>query len=169
MEHYRIPAHRAATSGQPGTSSTRRSVDNDVISPGAACRIVWKTCAHCGEPLAARRRSQTVHFGCQYQANRHKARQRYREDVDQLGPVYDRMDRTTQMDMLDRLHQATYRDQELTMTRAHRSCCKWTKSEDRLLTTYPDRPARELALLLGRSLYAIRKRRCALGLTHAED
>jgi len=64
--------------------------------------------------------------------------------------------------LLDRLHAADRRDATFTREEAEHAGTPWDADEDAYVLAHLREPAREVALQLGRSLWAVRNRRVAL-------
>lgn len=159
-----------------------------IIARGWACPLAWETCTECGRPVCgpARYPRRTAHVGCEGARNARLQRQ-YRtagraqkstpyvaawrrqnpernaelrqQELARMRALWPALPPERQEELLDRAHEADQRDQALTAERANSSGERWTEEEDRYLLEHPKEPAREAALKLGRTLWAVRDRR----------
>lgn len=129
---------------------------------GYCCPIHWAVCPICNQSIAGRTARHRVHIGCRNGRDAGYARRRYARLVQQLGSGFLILSPEQRVASLDRLHQATIRDQEITLRSAYRGGKRWTQAEDALLRAYPEKAARDLALQLGRSRFSVARRRCDL-------
>lgn len=157
---------------------------------GWHCPLVLATCAECGQPLLRSRTFQrTTHASCaRSRLNRHKREQRAhglippstpyvaawrrrnperaaelkRRALARVNALWPTLPPEARAASLAALHAADARDQPLTAERATATGTTWTEEEDRMVLARMDDPAREVALALGRTLYAVRHRRVTL-------
>jgi len=129
---------------------------------GFCCPVHWSMCPICGQPTAGRTSRHRVHLSCRPGRDAGYARRRYARLVDELGSGFLMLSTKRQLASIERLHEATARDQELTLRSAHRGGKRWTQAEDAVLCEYPEKAARDLALQLGRSRFSVARRRSDL-------
>lgn len=145
-------------------------------------------CVVCGEVVQGPR-GREVHPGCHQEKVRRKSARRRRENPDQKSTAYVRKWRREnpeansllrdrekalrreqiaalpveeRLAMAEKVHAADVRDQEITAPRAVRGGEEWTAEEDRIILERRKDPARDVALTLGRTLWAVRHRRSRL-------
>lgn len=165
----------------------RRRIARD----GWVCPIAWATCAVCGLALARGAHHQTtVHAHCRparaaQRARAYRAegrpwarstryvtdwRRRHPERAAELNKVglirmrerWPDLPAAEQAAQLARAHLADQRDYHLTLELAEQSGAAWTEEEDAEVWRRLREPARDVALDLGRTLWAIRGRRVIL-------
>jgi hypothetical protein len=152
--------------------------------------LVWRTCTECGRPVASPRRrpQRRAHVGCRRARDARHSRERRAAGLDRSTPYVRRwreahaaelaamrerdkarmrerwpdLPPELQVASLDKVHAADRRDYRRTLDRAERSGADWTGDEDRYVLDHPKTPAREVALALGRTLWAVRNRRVRL-------
>lgn len=157
---------------------------------GWHCPLVVKPCAECGKPLLASRTIQrAAHAACQRARVNRQRRERRAAGLIPASTPYVRSwrDRNperaamlrerelahmnaqwpdlppeTKAGLLARVHAADARDQPLTLMFATNSGAPWSEEEDRVVLARMDDPSREVALALGRTLWAVRHRRVIL-------
>ncbi|MGD9892302.1 MAG: hypothetical protein AB7R89_28670 [Dehalococcoidia bacterium] len=152
--------------------------------------LVWRDCTECGTSLATRAtHGRTVHPWCEAARHARIARERraaglgtrstsyvaawrrrnpertaaYREqDKAAQRAAYHALPAADQSALLARVHDADDRDYAVTLARATASGDRWTADDDAYLLAHVREPAREIALALGRTLWAVRGRRMKL-------
>lgn len=161
-----------------------------IRAEGWVCRLSLAPCTECGLPVAGPPRA-TVHPGCRRTRSGRYGRERranptapsdrstayvarwrklhperdqqLRErDKARMRDAYHDLPGSAQAAILDRAHQADERDQPLTVEAAWASGNDWTEDEDRYVLDHLKTPARDVALHLGRTLWAVRNRRVTL-------
>ena len=154
---------------------------------GWHCPLTEVMCAECGELLLiSPQHPRTVHPACEPRRRAREARVARAEGRRQPSTPYvaawrqrnpDRnaelreqerararerwpdLPPDQQRELLGRLHEADARDYELTAAQAGASGLRWSEEDDRYVLEHLDRPAREVALALNRTLWAVRTRR----------
>jgi hypothetical protein len=162
---------------------------------GWCCPVALGVCTECGGPLlTSPDRPRTTHPAClparaaRYSRVRRQegkaatstpyvAAWRQREpvrsralreqDKARLRARWPELPAEEQAEMLARLHAADARDYPVTAEVAQHSGARWEPAEDRYILEHPQVPAREVALVLGRTLWAVRGRRVRL--RHQQD
>jgi hypothetical protein len=129
---------------------------------GFQCPIHWNTCGVCGKPVAGRTSRHRVHRSCKPRRDNGYASNRYYRLTQSSLTPFDRLTSEVQMASLERLHEVTLQDQELTLRSANRRKKPWTTAEDLYVIEHADSPAREIALVLGRSRYGVTRRKSDL-------
>lgn len=158
---------------------------------GWLCRLVWLACTECGQPLAsATAPKRTAHPWCEASRGARFSRERRsrrapgslstpyvaqwrREHPDRnralrehdkarMRAQWPALSLKEQEALLDRLHAADRRDYPITLNEAAASHQPWTTEEDQYVLAHLRDPAREVALTLGRTLWAVRGRRVRL-------
>ena len=151
------------------------------------CRLVWVACAECGE-LIAGPRGRIVHPACERQRNARKNREqrcrhpgqstpyvaRYRweqpdaarrlreQEKARRRELWPDLPLTIRQAQLAKVHQADARDYPVTLARASARGSRWTADEDTIVLKRLGDAARDVALELGRTLWAVRGRRVRL-------
>lgn len=155
------------------------------------CPLLLDSCAVCHQPLlTASENPRQVHVACHAAREARRARQ-YRSEQRPyaLSTKYVRawserhpdqevarrerekasrrarwpsLPDDVRSEHLARAHEADARDYPVTRARATRSGATWTAEEDDSILARLDEPAREVALDLGRTLWAVRGRRVLL-------
>jgi len=157
------------------------------IKRGLACPLTWVPCSECGG-LIAGPRGRTAHPACERRRVVRWARERRRQRPGQSTPYVARYRRehpdaarelrerekaklrerwpSLPLDVreaaLAKVHAADARDYPLTLAQAEMSGAPWAGADDQIILKGMKRPAREVALELGRSLWAVRNRRVQL-------
>lgn len=157
------------------------------IKRGLACPLTWLPCTECGG-LVAGPRGRTVHPTCERLRVVRWARERRRQRPGQSTPYVARyrklqpeaarqlrerekaklrdqwpdLPRPVREASLSKVHQADLRDYAVTLPHATASGDPWTEEEDQAIIDGLKRPAREIALELGRTLWSVRNRRVRL-------
>ncbi len=157
---------------------------------GRVCRLEAGSCVACGGPLlTGSMRGRLVHPARTAARNAALQRQYQREGGAQKSTPYVRQWRAEHPEelaaerereklkarekwperpeewrvaMLDKLHAADRRDSVLTCEEAQHSGEPWDADEDQYVLDHMGEPAREVALYLGRTLWAVRGRRVLL-------
>ena len=156
------------------------------IERGWASAVVAAACLVCGGPLlqAAARGRRTVHPGCRRVRNailRRAYRPRRPDGATagsrsgrQASPEiaaaqrararerWARQPATERAEQWQRAHRADARDTTLTRQHAASNGGAWSAGEDAYVLAHLQEPAREVALQLGRTLWAVRNRRFVL-------
>lgn len=155
---------------------------------GWACPLVWRECAVCGQPGAFPvQRTRLVHVGCERARAVWRARQARLRRPGQSTP-YVRAYRQTQEGrekhraegrarskalwptlpaeqqdaLLDKVHGYDVDAYAETQPVANQSGAGWTADEDAYVLEHLRTPARDVALVLGRTLWAVWSRRLRL-------
>ena len=152
------------------------------------CALAWVPCTECGAVLvtaAASPHAHTVHPSCRAaRAARYSRLARIRQPGQSTPYVREWRERNPERlaEMregekarararypdrpseeraadLAKLHAADLRDYAVTLPRASASGERWTAEDDAWLSAHPELPAREAALELGRTIWALRTRR----------
>jgi hypothetical protein len=157
---------------------------------GWYCLVSAGRCSECGEPvLTSPDRRQSAHLACRparaarysriarregratkstsyVAAWREREPERSRELREQekarLRARWPDLPAEERQALLARVHAADARDYPLTVGVAEQSGSPWTDEEDQYVLEHPKMPAREVALVLGRTLWAVRGRRMRL-------
>jgi len=152
--------------------------------------LVWRTCTECGRPVASPRRrpQRRAHVFCRRARTARYSRERRwaglrrstpyvrawrarhpaelaearERDKARMRERWPDLPAEAQAAALDKVHAADRRDYPLTLERAARSGAVWDEDEDRYILDHSKTPAREVALALGRTLWAVRNRRVRL-------
>ena len=151
------------------------------------CQLTWTPCSECGD-LIAGPAGRTAHPECKRKRIVRQARERrkrlpgqstpyvaqYRKrnpDAAQLLREQEKTKRrelwpdlplTIRQAQLAKVHQADARDYPVTLARASARGSRWTADEDAIVLKRLGDPARDVALQLGRTLWAVRGRRVRL-------
>jgi hypothetical protein len=149
--------------------------------------LSWTPCAECGKPIAGPV-GRTVHEGCEQARRNRWARERRaaspgsstphvrawraehpEEDAmlrerekARLRERWPDLPEHERQESLQKVHDADARDQPITQVGARRARERWTEEEDKVVLSRLHDPAREVALDLGRTLWAVRHRRSVL-------
>lgn len=153
------------------------------------CRVAWRACVVCGRPVAGPTRpARTAHVGCGRERERRRARRaraerrpyavstRYVDAWRRRNPEraatararetlrrnarWPALPEDVRAAKLARIHEYDRDRNAETRQRATRGPADpWTSEEDARIVATLDRPAAEVALGLGRTLYAVRGRR----------
>ena len=152
------------------------------------CPLTWATCSECGGPLAHGSTTRTVHPGCaagraarysrgyrqgphrpstpyvarwrrEHPEDNHAHREQEKARLRELWPT---LPEETRRPVLERWHAADRRDYARTRDAAEHRGEPWDADEDRSILDHLQTPAREVALELGRTLWAVRSRRMHL-------
>ncbi|MBI2912015.1 MAG: hypothetical protein HYY05_07715 [Chloroflexi bacterium] len=156
---------------------------------GWSTPLQWRPCTECGQLLASSRVwRRTAHKACERARVVRKARERRLQRPGQSTPYVHAWRQRNPEDnallreqekakrrerwpdlpeelrnaMLARAHAADQRDYPLTLEEANRSGDRWTEEEDGTILARLRDPARDVALALGRTLWAVRNRRVRL-------
>ena len=155
---------------------------------GWVCELHWTTCAVCGRPLCYGERPRKVHVHCERRRVVERSRERrernpgqstpyvrrYREEhpeklvehrrkgLDYARARFEALPPELKAASLAKAHEADRRDQPLTAELAEASGSPWTADEDQYVLDHLLEPARDVALALGRTLWAVRNRRAHL-------
>jgi len=156
---------------------------------GWVCHLYPAVCTVCGGILLHGPQRRLIHRQCEPAANAARQRQYRRDGRAQKSTPYVRRWREEHPDelatererekarqrerwperpeeeraaLLGRLHGADRRDAALTTDAAEHSGEPWDAEEDAYVLDHLHEPAREVALILGRSLWAVRNRRVVL-------
>ncbi len=155
---------------------------------GWATALHWNTCTECSLPVASGPMERTCHIHCERvrivrtsresrrrrpgQSTEHvrRWRQEHPAEAAQLGIRSRETEKAKRQEwsdcqwapVLNRVHEADRRDQETTREEASSSDAVWTEAEDQYVIDHMGTPAREVALELGRTLWAVRTRRVYL-------
>lgn len=122
---------------------------------GWTCRVSYGTCQLCGEPFIRRgfrTGRRQYHAEC-YLKNKQL------ENVPREKERWENHPAAVQEIILERGHRYDRYWQEVTQERATNSGSRWQLWEDELIVADDRPPDRELAIELGRSLKAVRRRR----------
>lgn len=156
---------------------------------GWLCRLVWRTCTECAAPVCSGTAApRTAHPWCEDARQARYSRERRRRQPGQSTPYvrawrqrnparlavmreqekaqtrakWPLLPPEVQEAMLDKLHAADRRDYQVTVEEADRLGATWTSDEDQYVLDRLKEPAREVALVLGRTLWGVRGRRVRL-------
>ena len=151
--------------------------------------LTWTICAACGQPLCHGPRRRIVHVGCRSKRIAHLAKEHRKRDGHATSTRYVKAWRKRNPDkslklrdqekarvaevrrtwtpeqwapVLERAHTEDRHDQAVTAELASRSGDTWTRDDDQFVLDNLHLPARDVALELGRSLWAVRNRRVYL-------
>ncbi len=180
-------AQLAARLGRP--YYTVHKARQRLVGEGLATKLKWTTCAVCGEPLCHGPHLRRVHPQCKSAHVAHLARESRKRKPGQSTPYVRRWRKTHQerarelatasrdkcrelrhatytredwQPLLDKAHQTDRRDQDLTAELAEESGNLWMPDEDQYVWDHLRDPARDVALYLGRTMWAVRNRRVRL-------
>lgn len=188
-EHLDRPSSALArTRGRP--YATVAKARQRLAREGWVCRLVWTTCAVCGRPLATKAGAghRTTHPGCVRERQAQLQRQyrvarpgqstpyvrRYRaehpERTREAGARSRDREREKRRDwpaerwepLTQKLHESDQESYAVTLPLANASGAVWSAEEDRYVWEHLSVPARDVALHLGRTLWAVRSRRLRL-------
>jgi hypothetical protein len=126
---------------------------------GYACELFWRRCDVCGENFAASSSRQIMHVRCRASRAAERQRRRWPSIAEREALRFQRLPASEQALALERVHIATSRDQHLTVSYADRRGVAWSASEDEYVLTHLKSPARDVALALQRTLWAVKGRR----------
>lgn len=154
------------------------------------CRLYWTSCDVCGQPVAVNNLTHKTHPACIPERERQRARNRradrapgslstsyvakwrqshpernreFREaDKERMRREWHEKPREARLDDLDKAHEFTTTSQEQTKDQARNTNEPWSAEEDQWIIDHPKQSAVEIALLLGRTYYAVMGRRVNL-------
>lgn len=158
---------------------------------GWITRLNWSDCLVCGRPVCSsaatgRRklhpeceRSRLIDLARQYRKrpehvksskyvdawrkrNPQAAAQHRKQDLERVHELQKTWTAEQWAPLLARVHAADNRDYPITLELAENNRDKWMPDEDDYIMQHPGVPAREIALALGRTLWAVRSRRMRL-------
>jgi hypothetical protein len=121
---------------------------------GWSCRIDYVPCAKCGKIVTVGghiRRDRVYHPSCRTEV-RQSLQKRYSEDF------WERADEPVRRAKLARVHSYDRKAQEITSAHATKSGKRWSEEDDEVLANADAANTAELALALGRTLYAVKDR-----------
>jgi hypothetical protein len=168
---YNTVAHARRRFQRDGWATTLRYTTCEICSDPIAYACSWKPKAHpqchrAYENARAQRYRRGPHTpSTKYvyawqQRNPDRARELYEQEKKRAAEKrHETWTAEQWAPVLERAHEADKRDQEITLELAENSGSAWTPDEDQYVWGHLTTPARDVALELGRTLWAVRGRR----------